>query len=219
MKSGQSFYDRIKNVAKLGGGGNNDVLTQFDDNDRFRTYAERWILELARKTQWRDNPKSGPQITAYPDLCRKLASFPEPFLKEWVRYQTTKDSIDGWFKLTSEQRYQKRKSEWSSQCSVHMRYGNSYAAPDLPGCTSQRDAGCIPECEYYPANGSIDDEELLSWYANILEGRTYEQLKKDNDIFIQDFIKLLKKQANETPAAARAVFDQNYYPQLEDIAL
>ena len=64
------FYTKINNeinkkIAGLGVGGSippdsNDINSI--DDVRFRTFAERWILEFARMTQWRDNAKAGPAI-------------------------------------------------------------------------------------------------------------------------------------------------------------
>lgn len=184
------------------------------DNDRFFEYARRWIFEFAQMTEWQDNPKAGPQLKAYPDLYKKLASFPEPFLKECLRYRVTVERIDHWLKLTPEERYQeKKKNNIWHDTNVFMLYGNSYAAPDKPGCAS--DTGCIPECKYYEPTGSISDGEVLDWYRNEIGNRTYEQLRQENNLFIQEYVDLLRKQASALPTYAQISAD--YYPSLDDL--
>jgi hypothetical protein len=39
-----------------------------------------------------------------------------------------------------------------------MRHDNGH---DRYGCSNST---CIPECRYYPKEGRIEDEEVLTWY-------------------------------------------------------
>jgi hypothetical protein len=90
-------------------------------------------------------------------------------------------------------------------------------APEKPGCS--QDKGCIEECLYYLDTGSIDDQEVLSWYRDIIGDRTYDQLKIDNDHFLQSLAKLLKKQAHELPTNSpfRKDYYKEYYPSIMDL--
>jgi hypothetical protein len=169
-------------------------------------------------TSWRDNDKAWPPFASDKDRVEKLGSIPEPVLQECVRYQTTVEQINGWLKLSPEQRYQKRKKDWfSHDCSVHTRYGNYYASQEKPGCSS--DYGCIEGCRYYFDTGSIDGEEVLSWYKDIIGDRDYEQLRRDNEQFLQEFANLLKKQANGLPMNIpyRKDYYNEYYPSIMDM--
>jgi hypothetical protein len=187
------------------------------NDDQYIEFAKRWINELARMTEWRDG-KGYPPFASDKTRVEKLAGIQEPVLKECVRYRTTVEEIDFWMLLTPEQRYQQAKKEWSNhQCGVHKRYGLRHYNPDKPGCSA--DKGCIEECIYYPDTGSIDDNELLSWYRHIIGNRTYEELRYDNDVFVQDFAKLLKKQAHEIPMTIPYSNDyfKEYYPSIMDL--
>ena len=191
-------------------------------DQQYSDYARKWIYEFAHMISWRDNDKAMPRLTDYPELYAKLAGFPESFLKDCLRYRTTLEQVDGWLKLTPTERYQQKKKEWASrECSVWHKYGNWYnAPPDKTGCaaSSENERGvCVPECEYYEPTGSISDEEVLSWYTKEIGDLTYEQLKHDNTLFLQDFITLLKKQASELPANVHG--SEDYYPRLEDLSL
>jgi hypothetical protein len=64
-----------------------------------------------------------------------------------------------------------------------------------------------------------DDQEVLSWYRDIIGDRTYDQLKIDNDHFLQSLAKLLKKQAHELPtnSAYRKDYYKEYYPSIMDL--
>jgi hypothetical protein len=223
MKEEQGFYSRINKIAGQDGSGNgeggNNIghPTNWDD-DQYITFAKRWIQELARMTEWRDNPKADPPFSSEKELVERLATFPEPFLQECVRYRTAIEYIEPWLKLGQEQRYQKAKQEWSEHdCSVDKLYGNTYASPEKPGCS--QDDGCIPECRYYAVTGTVQDDEVLTWYRDIIGDRTYEQLKTDNNQFLQDFAKLLKKQASELPTNTpyRRDYFEVYYPSIMDI--
>ncbi len=58
-----------------------------------------------------------------------------------------------------EERYQGLKKEWYfHDSSWYMRHDNGY---DGYGCNN---GVCIPECRYYPEEGRIEDEEVISWY-------------------------------------------------------
>jgi hypothetical protein len=140
-----------------------------------------------------------PKFSERRDLVEKLAKWPEPFLNECVRYKTQIEDIDRWLARTPEERYQmiKKNNIWHDT-GVYMLYGNSHATSDKPGCA--QDTGCIPECKYYLATGRIEDDEVLSWYRKEIGDRTYEQLKAENSVFMQEFIEYLQKQANELPA-------------------
>ena len=55
--------------------------------------------------------------------------------------------------------YQMKKKAWYfHESSWYMRHNNGY---DGFGCNN---GVCVPECRYYPEEGRIEDEEVLSWY-------------------------------------------------------
>jgi hypothetical protein len=62
--------------------------------------------------------------------------------------------------MIPEKRYQAFKKAWYfHESSWYMRHDNGY-----DGCNQF--AGCIPECRYYPKEGRIEDEEIISRYEN-----------------------------------------------------
>ena len=218
------FYTKLNNAIdkKLSGLGGPDGNSSNNcshpcnwNDDQYIEFAKRWIHELGRMTEWRDG-KGVPAFAADPARVEKLADIPEPVLRDCVRYRVT-DEIDFWMMLTPERRYQQAKNEWSThECSVSKRYGNTYASSEKPGCSVH---GCIEECIYYSDIGTIDDEELLSWYRGIIGDRTYEQLKRDNNEFVTEFAKLLKKQAGELPTNIpyKKDYFKEYYPSIMDL--
>ncbi len=60
----------------------------------------------------------------------------------------------------------------------------------------------------------MSDEEILDWYRKEIGNRTYEQLRQENSVFIQEYAELLKKQASTLPANTRITED--YYPSIEN---
>src|SRR5690242_4240480 len=221
QRKATEYYHRISNIGIGGNGGGNSYNNSGNhpanwDDKRFFEYAEKWINEVAMMANWGDNPKAVPEFSTRRDLAGKLAEFPEPFLEDCVRYETTKQEIDMWLNLSPTERYQKKKREWSThECSVSRRYGNTYSLQGKEGCTALQDGGCVQECEYYSAVGSISDEEILGWYRDIVGDMSYQELKQYNTQFIQDFIKLLKRQAEDYPS--NQSIPQNYYPSILDI--
>ena len=211
-----------RRLLGLGGSispGSNDNDTNHPSNwtdDQYREFAKRWINELARMTKWRDGQEI-PPFASDSKRVEKLAGIPESVLKDCVRYRTT-ESMDDWLNLTPSQRYKRAKQEWSNhECSVYKRYGLYYANKDKPGCSA--DNGCIEKCIYYPDTGSIDDEQVLSWYRDTIGDMTYDQLKHVNDGFVEEFAKLLKKQAKELPTNIPYQKDyyRTYYPSIMDL--
>lgn len=177
--------------------------------DQIFRHVEEEILEIVQWNHYERN--KAPQ-----HLVEKIDACTEYFLQACVRYEQ-QQSIESWLPLTPEQRYQEKKGNsknpgarasdgstaiWGLQavwdwhpCSVYMRYGNSYASPDKPGCTADR---CVPECRFYLDDGRLDDEEIFAMYTDgtITSKEEYAQLKRENNELIRQAIGDFKKQTS-----------------------
>jgi hypothetical protein len=86
----------------------------------------------------------------YEDVCDNIT-------EEELDYYKRKN-----LEVPPEQRYKDKKEHWYfHQSSWYMRGANGY---DGYGCNQF--SGCISDCRYYPEEGRIEDEEVISWYEN-----------------------------------------------------
>lgn len=111
---------------------------------------------------------------------------------------TTQDELDfilkRELKISPEQRYQDKKANFLfHDLSCYMNHINDYDYNDdgsLKGCTGE---GCVPECQYYPEYGRIEDEQVIQ------EHKEYERYYRNKnqiiniDIDEKDFRKFLKE--------------------------
>ena len=87
-----------------------------DEWNKIMSYLRERVIEAGITTE----PELIQEVDKFVEYCRQLYLDPDK---------------QSWLKLTPEERYQRKKKDWSShECSVHMRYGNWYAIPDKPGC-------------------------------------------------------------------------------------
>ena len=220
------FHKKLVDVeASTNGNGNTSNNPNHPANwteQQYFDYAEKWVREFARVVKYRDSDKTSRSYKDNKDLIEKLSSldFEEEFLQLCVRYQTQIDKLDNWFNYTPAERYNKEKKSWVNHvCSCLQRYGNSSPMPDKWGCHGSPISGesiCVPECRYYEKYGTLEDDEILSWYSE-LGDRTYEQLKDENTRFIQWFVKTIKRQANELPA--NIIATDYYYLSIDHLSV
>jgi hypothetical protein len=97
-------------------------------------------------------------------------------------------------KVSPEQRYQAKKSSFLfHDLSCYMNHINDHDYNEdgsLKGCTGE---GCIPQCEYYPETGRIEDQQVIEEHR---ESERYYRNKNqiiNIDINEKDFLKFLKE--------------------------
>ena len=70
-------------------------------------------------------------------------------------------------RIPPEQRYQRKKAHWYWHESSWTWRGLDTTGYDGQGCNQF--TGCIPECQFYPEYGRIEDEQVIETHKELVE--------------------------------------------------